>query len=537
MKNREGCVSDLRSTWLPGVALVVMLYLMYSPVFLTDYLMQDEWNCIGSHHNLVTSSRNAFFALGRGLNGTYSTLIYRFVDYDLLRIQLVRFANFASISTIALLLFLFFSKRSSSPHFAFLITLFFFSQRPWQAAVAYSLQLISNTQPAMWLSLIAFSIHFFDQRRFPNRLRPLLVFLILMVAMQSTQTYAFFSMVPLTYLALTDWTNQRRRILSFLLIAFAVFLASSLVYKVGLVYWNNIGEQGYRLGEQGLNALTEQPIRVLLHAINPATYWGAFEMWSFPFPIHTMLPLKGMDKTIALLIMVVFVTLNIGAVIAESQKRSGDERWQVLLKWSAVLVALGFGAVYFIADSPLRVVEHRPHMTLTFVGVVISCTAYSLEVLATRLVFVPGALIKCLGVVLVLASAFGAQSGVLRGLVHNRAAQLDFIRSELMAGCPSGCQNIVVVLPKWHGCVTEPCGPWVGHVTEGERHIRHEGAYRYALATLNISPEVASISFVEARPEEVPGDSVIIDWSRYVAAKRAHQHYLRHTSPLARLGS
>lgn len=532
MKARGKCISDLRTSWLPALALVVMLYLMYSPVFLTDYLMQDEWNVIGSRDSLTSSARNAFFRYGRGLHGIYEPLVYQFVNYDPLRVQFIRFINLSSLATIAFILFLFLSKRSKSPFLAFLVILFLFSQRSFQSAVAYSLQLISNTQPAMWLSLVAFYTHFNCDGRFLKRLRPIVVFLILMLAMQSTQTFAFFSMIPLAYLTLTDWGNQKRKVVEFLLLAAFAFLVSSVVYKVGLGYWQDVGGQGYGLGEQGLEAVAERPIKVFSQAVHPASYWGAFEIWSYPFPFHSMLPLKGMKREIAGCFMIFWGILVSWAAIAEFRKSSAQEKRQVVFKWLAVLLCLGFGAVFLVADAPLRVTEHRPHLTITFVGVAVFCGAYSLEVLASKYPLLNGAVVKCLGVILVLASAFGAQAGVLRGFVDNRAAQLDFMRTELTAGCPSGCRNIIVVLPNWHGCLTEPCGPWVGHVTEGEGHMRQEGAYRYALATSSISPESVKFTFVDERPSEVPKDSIIFDWNRYVAGKKAHRRFLRHRTPL-----
>ena len=60
---------------------------MYSTVFLTDYLMNDEWFNIGSNPGLRESTTAAFFFWGRGLFGVYQTLVYRFAGYDPLRIQ------------------------------------------------------------------------------------------------------------------------------------------------------------------------------------------------------------------------------------------------------------------------------------------------------------------------------------------------------------------------------------------------------------------------------------------------------------------
>lgn len=531
MKNREQIISDFRVKWLPALALVIVLYLIYSPVFLTDYLMNDEWYHIGSRDNLAESAKQAFFVFGRGLYGIYSPLVYRFVQYNPFRVQFVRFVNFASLITIALVLFLFLEKRSKNSWLPFLVILFLFSQRSIQSAMAYSLVLI-NIQPAMWLSLLAFYVHFYLNRgRFPKLLRLIFVFLILILAMQSTQTYAFFSMVPLTYVTLTEWKNEKRKVLEFLLLACGVFLLSSLIYKVGLDYWHDLGKQGYGLGEQGLEAVTKQPVKLLLHAINPFAYWGAFEIWSYPFPFHYILPLKEMKRNVACFIMTGWGLLILFTIITELRGCPAEERRQVLLKWLAVFIYLGFGAIFLIADSPLRIEEHRPHMTLSFAGVAIFCAAYCVQVLASKHLSLRSAVVKSLGIIFVATIAFGAQAGILRGFVNNRMEQLNFIRTELVTGDRAGCRNIVVVLPEWSGCMTEPCGPWVGHVTEDQSHIKAEGAYRYALATTGISPEGKNITFAEERPAEIPEDSIIIDWNKYASARKAHRKYLRHIAP------
>lgn len=277
--------------------------------------------------------------------------------------------------------------------------------------------------------------------------------------------------------------------------------------------------------------MTKQPVKLLLHAVNPFAYWGAFEIWSYPFPFHYIPPLTEMKRNVACFIMTGWGLLILFAVITELRECPAEERRQVLLKWLAVFIYLGFGAAFLIADSPLSTKEHRPHMTLTFVGVAIFCAAYCMQVLASKHLFLRNAVVKSLGIIFVATIAFGAQASILRGFVNNRMEQLDFIRTELATGGPSGYRNIIVVLPEWSGCITEPCGPWVGHVTESQSHISREGAYRYALATTGISPEGKNITFAEERPTEIPEDSVIIDWNKYASARKAHRNYLRHIAP------
>jgi hypothetical protein len=495
---------------------------MYSPVFLTDYLMNDEWYLIGSRQGLREGMKDAFFTYGRGLFGIYSTLVYRFARYDPFRIQLVRFLNFASLVAIALLLFVFLRNITKNAWFSSLVVLFLFSQRCFQGVMAYSLQLISNTQPAMWLSLVAFFVQFyFDDRWFPKPLRLVTVFVLLVLAMQSTQTYAFFSMVPLTYLALTGWKNQRRRTYEFLVLCLVVFVLSTMAYEAGLKYRHEQGLHGYRRGEEGMEALGQHPLGVILQSANPVAYWSAFEIWSYPFPFHFTAPLTNVRVKIACLVMLVWAGLLLWAVITELRESPPQERRQIALKWLMFLVCLGFGAVFVVADAPLVSTEHRPHVVMTLTGVAVFGAAYALRVVASKYSYFRRALARSFAISFIALIAFGAQAGILRGFVNNRKAQLDFIRTELMSRDPSTYQNIIVVLPKWSGCLTEPCGAWVGQVTEVEWQLTRPAGYRYALETTGIPSEGKNITFTKERPREIPEGSIVIDWQKYSSAWQA----------------
>jgi hypothetical protein len=496
---------------------------MYSPVFLADYLMNDEWSNIGSRDGLSEAVRNAFFVWGRSLFGVYSTLIYRFVGYDPFRIQVVRFLNFASFAAIAIFLFAFLRNKGQNALFSLLIVLFLFSQPSFQGAMAYSLQMISNTQPAMWLSLMALYIHFSSRpERIGPRLRLAAVFLCLLLAMQSTQTYAFFCMAPLAYLILCDRNNQRRKIVEFLALSSVVFLVSTLAYKAGLHYWHVHGKHGYPLGEEGVRALGQHPIAVLLHALNPNTYWSAFEVWNYPFPFHSTPPLGTLKVTAAFCVMIAWAIFICWALRTEILDRTREERRETLFKWIAVLVCLAFGALFVVADSPLASREHRPHVVMTFVGVATFTAAYSWRTLAVKYRWLGSRISQALGIFVVAMIVFGAQAGVVRGYVNNRAEQLDFVRTELSRAEPSAYRSIVVVLPQRNDCITEPCGPWAGLAVQV--HVSQPAGYRYALATLGIAPESKTITFVTQRPDITRNDVIVIDWQRYASARYSQTH-------------
>ncbi len=62
------------SKWISTILFVVVVYLMYSATFLSDYLMNDEWAFIGRPldiYDLARMVRFNFYSLGRGLFGAY----------------------------------------------------------------------------------------------------------------------------------------------------------------------------------------------------------------------------------------------------------------------------------------------------------------------------------------------------------------------------------------------------------------------------------------------------------------------------------
>jgi hypothetical protein len=313
----------------------------------------------------------------------------------------------------------------------------------------------------------------------------------------------------------------------FLLIAGGVFLCSTIIYKVGLEYWHTLGREGYSLGEQGLATIAQEPLQVLWRVVNPLAYWSAFKLWTYPFPFHYMPPLWTAERLLAYVVLAGWLGIVLAAVTSEIQ--ANRQQWpQVLLKWLSVAVCLGFGALFLIADSPLEAKEHRPHLTMTFSGVVIFSGAYSLQVLGQRYRVLSSSFCKASAIILVVMIAFGAQAGVLRGVVHNRLLQLEFIRTELMAKDPATYTNVIVVVPEWQGgCLTEPCDIWLGQMMDGIRDLSRPGVYRYALTTNGIGVADKQISVVKQVPDSVPADAVLIDWNKFIEARKRHAEFLR----------
>jgi hypothetical protein len=517
-----------------GIALLISLYFMYSSTFLSDYLMNDEWINIGmTRIDIGQEVVSNFFRFGRGLLGIYIPFIYGFVSYDPARVQFIRFINFALVASIAFLLFRFLERRKISGGFAFFIMLFWLSQPSFQGLMGYSLQSISVSQPSIWLSGLAFYLYFFvfERRRLPKVLEWAIVFVLLTLAMQSTQVFAFFATIPVSFLALTDWKNRKNRVISFLMIAFAVLIFSTITYKIGLDFMHTQGGSGYPPGEEGVGALITNPINVILTALNPLAYWSVFKIWTFPYPLQNIPPLRQpTELAISILVMVAWLAIIFSSIFIERRGSPKEAGRNVLSKWFAVLLCLGLNAVFLIADSPEKIIEHRPHILLTLSGLVVFSGGYALQVLASKYAFLQDKLVRSLAGIVVVAIAFGAQSGVLRNMVDNNMRQMDFMRSELMGAGPlTDYNDIIVVLPRWNGCVAEPCGAWMGKIMEGPLHISEPAAYRYALSTLGVSPAGKNITFVQQKPNIIPDNTIVIDWNKYASVYKSSFNYFNRS--------
>lgn len=522
--------SSSNSTFLPiwGISLVllVVLYLMYSSSFTSDYLMNDELYFVGQ--NPRPEVVNHFFKYGRSLFGIYQSLIYNFVGYSPFKIQFVRFINFVSLAAIALVLFRFLHLKSKAIYLSFFAILFFCSQPAFQGIIGYSVQVFANSQPAIWLSLGAFYLHFYliPNVKLPKWIAYSIVFIIFMAAMQSTQTYAYFTMIPLSFLVLIEGNQRQRQITIFFGLALSSFITSVLLYKVGLEIFP---DKAYGLGQSSMAALTSSPLEVFINAINPQKYWSAFKVWTYPYPFHHTLPLKeNLKITMAMLVMFVWFCLIIAAIIIELFQHPKNKKL-VLWKWLSALGCLSFGAFFIVADSPLQTIDHRPHMTITFVGIYIFIGVYALQVIDAKYGLFNSVIVKSISILFVIMTAFGAQSNVQRGIVNIKQDQINFIRTELFNKSPSEYQKIIVILSPENICVAEPCDPWFGEITHQKWHATRKGGYRYALATLGILPSSKEIVFVNSYPEQIAQNALIIDWRKYVTARKKYRNYINYS--------
>lgn len=532
VENRLNTEKQLK--WLFAIALSIMLYLMYSSTFLTDYLMRDEWEFVGGNqwYDLQPFVTTFFYRSGRALFPVFQKLVLAFTEYDAHRIQIVRFINFASITLIAVLLLNFLQSQVKNKVIAFFTILFFFSQTSFQVLMGYSFELICGSLPSMWLSLLAFYLYFyiFPPKKIPVYMQMGIAFILLMLAMQSTQTYAYFSLIPMAYLALSDWKNNKIKVIQFLGISVLTFIASGLIYKFSFDYLVVRGMTTYDVGKQGIDALSNQTLNVILLAINPRTYWSAFKLWTFPFPFHNMSPISNLtQKIISFGLMFIWLGMIFTAIWIEIKNTLKQERKEIFLKWFMVAICFGLAATFIIADSPLVIIDHRPHLLLVFLGLVIFTSIYSFEIISPQIPFLLSARFNVVIGFLVLMTAFGAQAGTLRNIVNIHMKQLDFIRVQLLTQDPVTYKSIIVLLPVENQiCITEPCGPWVGEHIENKGHLARESAYQYALSTLGIDPISKQIIFVEKASEiNLQENVIVIDWNIYTISQQMYaEHFL-----------
>jgi hypothetical protein len=227
--------------------------------------------------------------------------------------------------------------------------------------------------------------------------------------------------------------------------------------------------------------------------------------------------------------MVTWFGLIFVSLWVEIKNTAKNERRDIFFKWIAVSFCFGLAATFIIADSPKEIIDHRPHLLLVFLGLVIFTGVYSMELLMAYFTFLRSPRFGVVVGFLVFMTAFGAQAGVLRNIVNIHMKQLDFIRTELLSQDPASYSTIIVLLPvENQDCITEPCGPWIGEHIENKGHLAREAAYHYALSTLGMSPTEKNIVFVEKLADiDSQENAIIINWSIYSSTQQLYaEHFL-----------
>jgi len=525
-------------SWIFISGLVLTLYLMYSPTFLVDYLMRDEWEWVGLKPppNLIAPFANYFYRSGRGLFGVFQIFVIDFAGYATSRIQAVRFVSFVSLSLMAVILYLFLKKQTNRPWIAFFAVLLFMSQPAMQLLMGYSFILISGTLPSIWLSYCSFYLYFygFESRGLPKYAQLIILFVLLVLAMQAMQTFAFFALIPTAFLALTDWDVRKKRIIELLIVSLLVYSFSVGIYKYNLDHLTEMGRTSYKVGQQGVDSLFEQPLDIFLFAIDPRVYYSVFKMWTYPYPFQNTSELSNLtEKILSAGVMIVWMGFLLASFFVELRGKSRPEFIGLVMKWMSVMFCLGIAATFVIADSPGVVIDHRPHVLFLFSGLVVVTWAYAVHVLVDHIKFMQSPKLQMVVGILLLWLVVGAQSDIIRNVVLVQARQLDFIRFEMTDTNLTSYQTIIVKLPRNDtGCISEPCGPWYGVFVENKGHLAKEAVYRYTLSTLGKNPADISLVFVEY-PSNVPDieGSIVVDWNHYVATEENYAKYFRLINP------
>lgn len=501
--------------WSLFIILTAGLFLMYSSSFTTDYLMNDELSIIGQKSDPMLVSIFDFFRTGRPFAGISRTLAFNYAELDPGRIQHIRFLNICFIVFFGIALMYFLWKRSRNPLFSFFVILLFMSQLSVQAVAGYSLVLI-GFHFAIWLSLGAFYLYFYKDKHVSKAFLYTIILLMFLTAMHTFQVFAFFCMIPLSYYILSSKNLKVRRIIVFLGLAVAGFLFSFFVFRLAV---HNESFGTYYLVKDSLEGL-RNPGEVLTNALNPMAYWSSFKIWTYPYPFHNLAPLGKLKITLAMIMMGLWLSVNGGAFFIEWSRQDRKQKKQIIIKWMLVLVCLLFCGVFILADSPVRIINHRAHVVLPFAGVVLFMAAYSLQVLASRFRSIQSKVVTGTVITLIILTAFGAQRGLSQGIVDLRQNQLNFVRTELSSKTKDNIRQVIVVIPEPFRYIRlhEPSEIWFGQILSHPRRLAKKSLYIYAMHTLGMESENRDIIILSKPPESIPSDAVIIDWAKYIRA-------------------
>lgn len=521
------------ASWRPDALLVLALMLIYASTYTSEYLMQDELSRVGvQERDAMATGVKTFLSQGRFFAGFGVASAFEFAGVDPFRIRLLRWLCVAGFALIAIAVRRFVRRSWPSHWRSTTLVLLLFTQLPTQAAIGCGATFIVVYLPAAVLSLLALRIVYWEgaPRWLSPGARAAAALVVLLLAMQANQSYAVFAVVPLLAPTLADWPASKRRSLTFLSVCLAALVVSGVTYKAAIAQ-SNIG--GYAVAERAMGALSQQPFEVAKTALDPATYWSAFRFWSFPFPFDRIADLGSKERSLALVVMGLWVLLLGSAVSLEWSAAESAARREVALKWLAALACLGFGAFPIVADSPFRAIEHRPHIPFVLVGVTLFMAAHALRVLAGRAPVLAGAGGRVATLSLLAFFACGAQAGVQRNVVALHADRLAYMRQALAVDRP--VQAIVVVLPRRNYCPYEPCNDWMGLLVPDKNHIRAKGGYRYALATVDGGSDpnlpIVFLTYKEAQSAALPEGAAVVDWDRFVLA-RARFYEGRPDEPL-----
>lgn len=506
--------------------IVAVIFLTYAPVFLSDYLAFDELWYLGKSVSPIANAIDYFWAYGRSVYGFVEALAYRWIRYDPDRVQFVRFANLALYTIYAVLLHRLLLRTTGRPTIALLTVLTLFAVPSVQALAGYSVQLSLNAHPAIFLSLASALVHFSLPE---NGARAwagwILVFALCMLSFQATQSYAFISIVPVICLILSDWDRYRVKAWTYTLILIAALGFSALLLMVSVSLQERLGHAVYRLGESISQAVIAHPAEVTMRAVNPLTYWTAFKVHFFAYPLDHV-PDQGPHgrAALALVMMGLWLGLMSAAAAIDFKVMASPKRFAQ--KWITWLVLIGMTGIWIVIDRPLAswTTEQRPHISLNLaVAAVVSggFAAAKVASVASPVILAWSRRLIALCVIFLLLSA---QASVYGRFARDKSDELTFVKTELAAKLTASTNLIYVAIPETSICLSEPCGPWfAGPAHNSPFHWQRRGLYRYALVSLGYKPGAFTIEFVEDLPRELDAESVSIDWTPFAIAKSSRR--------------
>jgi hypothetical protein len=487
--------------------------------------MNDELALIGQEADPLQAAISDFYRFGRPIWGFFRTLIFNFSEFNPVRIQHMRFVNFFLISIFGLGLTYFFWDCSKNIIFAFFVVLFFMSQLSIQALNGYSLIMVGY-HFSILLSFSAFILYFYilENKNISLWVEGLAIFILLVLAMNTFQGFASFCMIPLSFYILFSNKLESKRIFRFYGLVFVSFLFSILIFTAAT---QNSPYGTYHLVKTSLFSLNNDPLKILLNALNPMTYWSAFKVWTFPYPFHHLAPMGKLKITISTVLMALWVLLLAAAFFIELIKTVNGRKKHVVQKWGSIILCIFISGIFILADSTNSIANHRAHLLLPLNGVIIFTAAYSLKTLSSEYKILKKKALLGLSIILIILSAFGAQRGLAQGIVDLRQNQLNFIRMELSQKNPDEFNKVIVFIPNNFiiKTIREPSDYWFGHILPHPKRLALRNIYIYSLHTLGIEICTKEINFVNKRPESLAENELLIDWSKYLNFAKGQKKY------------
>jgi len=509
-KKKKGPRSE--RTWHP-ILLVLIIFLVSSPIFLVPYLFADEGNVIAGLHphlrDLISHWGPRFWGDLRSNGRPVAGIISRVVDWAVfgspMGFRMIRILCVAICSGLAVVVWSCIRLCGVSSLKALLLTLMIFFHQALFVFGAYIMLLphllgMAASIFASWLVIKS------SERNMELGVkRAVIITALYLFGLLSYQGSSFFGL-PLLALYLLSGGARKRKTLGNVSVALLLFLATvasySLVFRFVL-----LNEHSYPLAQTLFNSLEQNRALLLKAALTPARYWQLFEFWNYPFPIQATIRQVRLAAEVVLIIWLVL--LFVGYCV-ESGKRKR-------VRWS---LAVGLGALSFlpiVADcftqrQPVLAPAVLTFFLLGFVAYKNVTTALNLKDTQRRLVFA-GAL--CV----VVWSGVGAYMNLSERMVEPAIKLLRFVQDTAIASSPQVIDTVIVTLPggkKSMACNHLPlCVGYFDRQLPDGFHLLGSGLYANSLIFAGFKGKMKLMNSSDNHDPVILEKSLNVDWNQF----------------------